>query len=424
MRAPYINEFINRSGGIGGYKSVTHHLKDLFNKMAVKFSFNMSNSPVDLSVNNDSKKITRKVDINLDKALKNLSIIIENRGFRKCTVIIDKIDKFVSGEDYLTQKLYIESLLEVEDDLFNFKNISLKIFLRKDLFERLNFSSLGPDKVDDNTLTLKWELEEILRFIATRLFVSLRSKNVWEINDIFMFSDLSEYDLATQDGIATNYLTNLIKCHLPTLYSKLFNKKIQQTEMTLFEKLHRIIISKLFVEEIEHEDTNGNKDTIECIDFFLTHFLDGNDSCTPRYILFFLKELISECNKYYSENLQSEVVSKYRNKDLVWDLFSSPMVYKSYRKSKERYLNHITGMDNNWKPHLKKLLSKLKNKKRFDFNWIQTNITFKSDPETEAEEFLAFLSVIGFFKTDQYNQDIKKRSYKLPVLYAPSKLSI
>ncbi|WP_159098545.1 hypothetical protein [Thiorhodospira sibirica] len=50
-------------------------------------------------------------------------------------VIIDRIATFVAGENYDTQRDFIESLLEVDDDIdASYSSIGRKVFLRADLF--------------------------------------------------------------------------------------------------------------------------------------------------------------------------------------------------------------------------------------------------------------------------------------------------
>ncbi|WP_027710431.1 P-loop ATPase, Sll1717 family [Zooshikella ganghwensis] len=147
----YISEFIARTGGIGGYLSITARIKYLFEKVSLKIKAKLSDVPVDVELSKETEKATNRVNLNLDEVVANVAKIIKDRGIRRCTVIIDKLDKFVYGEDYKTQKNYIESLLKLEDDLYGVYQIGFKVFLRSDLYERLNFSALGPDKTADNT---------------------------------------------------------------------------------------------------------------------------------------------------------------------------------------------------------------------------------------------------------------------------------
>lgn len=191
----YIQEFLHRTGGVGGGLSITKRIKSLFDKFTLKIKSKLSDIPVDVELSKQSEKVRQQIAVNLDEAVSKISHIINGRNIRKCIVSVDKLDKFVAGEEYDTQRAYIESLLELEDDMYGIDEIGFKIFLRSDLYERLDFSSLGPDKAEDNTLRLVWSKEEIRKFIARRLFLALYHADIWTLRDILESSDMSDYHL-------------------------------------------------------------------------------------------------------------------------------------------------------------------------------------------------------------------------------------
>jgi len=410
----YISEFLSRSGGIGGYVSVVSQLKHLFQSVSIKLKARLSKAPIDIEVGKEATKSIKRIEINLDEVVDKISKVIHSRGYRRATVIIDKIDKFVSGEEYDTQRFFIESLLEVEDDLHSNKFISFKIFLRKDLYNRLNFESIGPDKAGDNTLKLNWGADEIRKFIALRLYHALSELKVWSIQDILGSTDLSDFSIKWYERIL------LADKKGGTLYKianfrKNFSKK-KRRQLSLYEKLDRTIIDKLFEHQLTHTNKSGSEESIECHDFFDTHFLDGNESCTPRYVLIFLKKLVEEANDFYSNSPNLIITPVLRNQDWVWDLFTANLVYDAYKVSKEEYLSHASKIDDKWTKCMMEMITKVEGKFDYDYEWVKNNIEFNGDDESLCS-FIIFLQVIGFFEVKKHNRDIKKRKYTLPILY-------
>lgn len=410
----YISEFIKRTGGLGGHLSILTRIKSLFEEVSLKIKAKLSDIPVDVEISKDAAKAVKRIELNLDEVLLKASRIIAASPARRCTVIIDKLDKFVAGEEYDTQRAYIEALLLLEDDIYAIQNIGFKVFLRSDLYDRLNFSSLGPDKAEDNTLRLIWSKEEIREFIAKRLYVALEDEKIWTFREIMDSSDMKDYGYRWYDTALREEKKSSFKYRCADLYRKVFGKK--RNKKALFEKIDLLIISKLFEKNLIHECSNGTKKTIENSEFFNTHFLDGNKSCTPRYILVFLKELIEEANEYYSNSPDVIVYPIFDGGDWVYNLFTEDLVYKSYLQSKEKYIRHVSKVDDRWTRHILELLENKDKRLTFNYKWISENINFENS-EVDAVTFLIFLQVIGFLQVKQYHQNVKKRTYELPVLY-------
>lgn len=412
----YLGEFLNRTGGQGGYLSVMARLKDLASKFSFKINAKLSDVPVDVELSKDSSKTTKRIELNLDAVIMHASRCIEKRGLRQATVIIDKIDKFVAGEEYQTQRSYIESLLQLEDDLYGEKKIRFKIFIRSDLYDRLDFSALGPDKAEDNTLRLVWSKEEIRSFLAKRIYNALAQRGVWDLDRIIESSDLSDYSLRWYERRLLKDKTIGVSYIAAHIYSKLLGRK--PNRRTLHEKVDLTVIGKLFFPELLHECPDGKKKSISYQDFLDTHFLDGNNSCTPRYMLVFLKELFEEANNYYLKSPNVIVTPVLHGGDWVYKLLTPELVYGAYLKAKEKYIRHIAKVDDKWAQNIAELLGKKSNKKTFDYKWIRNNITFVGDANDQALSFLIYLQVIGFFKVRKFDVDIRKRLFELPILYS------
>ncbi|WP_300523449.1 hypothetical protein [Alcanivorax sp.] len=411
----YIGEFLTRTGGKGGYQSILSRLRSLFENVSVTIKTKLSQSPIDVKLGQEAGKAKKRVEINLDSLMEKFEKALAERNIRRATILVDKLDKFVAGEDYQTQKSYIESLLEVEDDLFHQEFLGFKIFIRSDLYDRLDFSSLGPDKAEDNTLRLKWSKEEIRSFVAKRLYIALHECGIWDFQDVFASSDLSDYSLKWHEKILLNKEKEGIRYHIARIYSKFFGR--QRNTRPLYEKMDLIVVRKLFSNYLLHECEEGNRKSITPEDFLDTHFLDGNDSCTPRYMLVFLKEIIEEASHFYTRSPDIHVTPILSESEWVYQLFTPEISYKAYISSKEKYIRHVSKVDEKWADKIKIFLDRRGNKKNFDFKWIKSNLEFKKYDEEEAIMFMIYLKVIGFLKETKFETDIKKRQFEIPILY-------
>ncbi|WP_143870913.1 hypothetical protein [Catenovulum sediminis] len=293
------------------------------------------------------------------------------------------------------------------------------MFLRSDLYERLDFSALGPDKAEDNTLRLLWNREEIRAFVARRMYLALEDAGIWHMRDIFESSDMSDYQLRWYEKILLEEKKSGLKYKFSHYYNKFFGRK--KNKRTLFEKLDLLIINKLFNSKLLHECPEGKEESILNYDFFDTHFLDGNNSCTPRYMLVFLKELLDEANEYYFNSPNIHVTPVLESDDWVYNLFDPHLVYKAYVQSKEKFIRHVSKVDDTWTSHIMELLEKKGGKQTFDYKWVKRNIQFSDSENDQALVFLIYLQVIGFCKPVKYERDIKKRNFELPILYKTAK---
>lgn len=126
--------------------------------------------PKDTNPSDGKKEVIPKLDIDFYK--KEIQSFLENRK-ATCFILIDKLDEFAIKDDYDIQRLTLQGLLECERSYHGYKNIKLKIFLRNDLFKRLDFEKLGYDKIASRKIDLIWTDEDIRRFIAQRITYNL-----------------------------------------------------------------------------------------------------------------------------------------------------------------------------------------------------------------------------------------------------------
>ncbi|MFY8325384.1 P-loop ATPase, Sll1717 family [Pseudoalteromonas sp. ZZD1] len=408
-----INKFLTDSNSADSYTDIITKVKALVSNATIKLEANIADNPISFEAGLGDKNNAEQKKINLEEVQRAISKAIKERGFRKVTVIIDKIDKFVAGVEYRTQREFISALLDVDDDLASDEHINLKVFLRADLFERLDFSSLGYDKVTDNVVFLKWSKDETLRFLATRILTALKNSKIAHPEQLLQATDLTEFDLSKREKL-------LLNPKVPKFVKAWFSKKEKvERNTSLYEKCDKAIITKLFPRDSLHYCVE-KQDHIEIstFDFLSGHFLDGNNVCTPRYMLIFLKEVVNKVASYYEENPDQVSELVLVNKDWEWDLFKKNCVYEAYVSAKNTYVKNVGTLESKWTKNFEVFLAKKGNKTKFDYKWLRGNIPDIS--EKDAVDFISFLQVIGFLKISEAHPDVKKRGYELPILYKVS----
>ncbi len=404
-----VNAFLMNSSSSDAYSNIVNKIKNLISNANIKFEARIADNPITFEAGFSDKKNKQQKKINLEEVQRSISLVIKERGFNNATVIIDKIDRFVAGAEYITQKDFITALLEVDDDFSADKYINLKIFLRSDLFERLDFSNLGYDKVHDNVVFLQWSGDETLRFLAKRILIALRNARISEPEQLFQATNIREYELTMRERI-------LLHPGIPKFIKNLFYNKEMERGTSLYGKFDRAIITKLFPRNLIHySHLRQTYEEISTFDFINNHFLDGNDVCTPRYILIFLKEVVKKVASYYDDNPDQIPELALVAGSLEWNLFKKNCVYEAYLSSKNIYVKNIGTVETKWTNNFNVFLNKRGNKTNFDYKWIKANIP--DITADEAVDFLSFLQVIGFLKKIDANPDIKKRKYELPILY-------
>lgn len=408
-----INQFLIDSNSADSYSDIVSKVKKLISGANFKLEAKILDNPISFEAGLSKKNKTTKKKINLEEVQRSISGAINERGFERTTVIVDKIDRFVAGVEYETQKFFITALLEVDDDFATDDYFNLKVFLRADLFERLDYSSLGYDKVTDNVVFLRWSREETLGFLAVRIMIALKNAKIAEPEQLLQATNLSEFDLTRREKL-------LVSPKIPKFVKNFINKKEKaERETSLYGKFDKSIITKLFPRKSTHFCASKQVHEEICtFEFINKHFLDGNDVCTPRYILTFLKEVVEHVASYYDNNPDQYSELVLVEKDFEWDLFKKNCVYDAYVSSKNIYARNIGTVETKWTQNFNVFLAKRGNKTKFDFKWLRANIP--EITEREAVDFLSFLQVIGFFKISEPHPDIKKRGYELPILYKVS----
>ncbi|MCI5159879.1 MAG: hypothetical protein D3906_15930, partial [Candidatus Electrothrix sp. AUS1_2] len=188
-----LKDFLAQINFRGIHENIVEKFFNVLNIPQVTIRATVLSTPINVSV--DSKKECKNDDyMDLDNIIKICDSILSENNL-SCMVIVDNIDKLISVEEYDMQCSLVEGLLHVEDDIRRMKKIKCRIFLRSDIFDRIDFSGLGFDKTYDNTLELKWSDDEIICFLARRIMYVLGKFHLMTYYDVIMTTNLSDFQV-------------------------------------------------------------------------------------------------------------------------------------------------------------------------------------------------------------------------------------
>lgn len=407
-----LNSFLKQIKSREFDESIIGKLKGLLKDTALTIKTKITSTPITIEAQVSKDKISQKSSdvLNLDRLYKCVNDSISKRKINKILVIVDRIDTFVAGEEYDTQKEYIEALLEVDDDIdVSYPNIGRKIFLRSDLFARLDYEALGYDKVNDNTLRIEWSDFELVYFLANRILYGFKKQKLLTEYKILRSTNLDDFHFSIERFVLFSFIPLYLKKK-----SAVFSSIHQERDASLLERLNKAIVTKVFPRTLVHKDSTLDEKEICVFDFLLSHFKDGHEKVTPRNLLAFLKQVVETTSTYYEENPDQEVHVNEIDGDWEWELFKKKCVYEAYCKSKSGYIRNLSKVSNEWTPYFAAFIGKRGNKKTIDYNWMRNIINLD---EEQVVSFLAYLNHIGFLSILEPHPDPKKRKYRIPIIY-------
>lgn len=393
------------------YDSVTGSITPSF---SVEPSANASSNGIEISdkeITQISKRLRKFIDKNTNYAV---------------TVLIDKIDDFVVDIEYEEQLKNVQALVECAND-YRFPEIKVKLFLRLDLFNRLNFERIGYDKIYSQTTTLEWSKEDICQFVARRLIYNFSENEIPIKLDI----DLNALDL---DLELRNQLINLaqssdevflkrIKTFTDQLILKakaqwaIINKTSHTARKTnLTQEISLTVISKIFPRKTNHLNIKCKKELLNIDDFFASHFKFGSDNPNPRLVLMFLNNVFELANRYYYNNTDLRILEP--TSDNCYELILKDHIDEAYKNLQITGRKTVANFNTSWKRNIDQFFSNLGVPSKcsgLTINDIKEKAKFELD-EDELRRFIAFFSHIGLFITENPNSPLESRKFEIPTL--------
>ncbi len=350
--------------------------------------------------------MTKKVCIYTIK--EKLNIILQENKI--CLwIMIDKLDEFVLRKEFDIQKKLLRGLIITESLYSNLSNIFLKIFIRSDLFYRLDFSSvsIGYDKILSRKVDFKWRPQEIRRFIAQRIAFNLMKV----LNLKYLSITVKGHEIKLTKSDISDLTTDKLIQPLNSINRKLFKNKDSRDgiKISITDELSKMIITKIFPRKVDHYDENGKNQRIDIFQFFDTHFNLIDKNPTPRSILRFLDLCMEKTKDYFRENYETIELDKNEEYPLVKRI----CFREAYGSLIEEICQDIINSSKDLKHYVKKILQLKGRKRRFTF--LQFKDMLKIDNET-LEEILNYLRHMGCLKCI-YNdpKNPEKRKYEFSI---------
>ncbi|MGJ0516532.1 MAG: P-loop ATPase, Sll1717 family [Methylomicrobium sp.] len=389
-------------------------------------NFYASIEPSTYSSSQDSSKtITISIDDYKDKINKFL-----NKNKAVIYILIDKLDEFVVKEEYDAQKKAIQGLLHCQRGYINYTNIKLRLFLRTDLFYKLDFQALGYDKVKAKTVELKWSPENMRQFIARRVLYNLANViNIRKIEVLLEEENLSAKPrrISQKYPILSKYVRKIP--FFIGLYKALYrgiehlNKSIRKMDardarkINLNDALSRCLIKTIFPSMVDHKNNQKVKKREDIFIYLQTHFSLASGEPTPRIILMFLQKSLEYTRRYYKSNPDIHSIEIDKNNE--YPLILRDCMYSAYEDLKFEVWETCSNISDKWKPLIEEVRSGREKflKNPLSYSEIKRILKIICDDEKELREFLAFGAHIGLLETSNSRTDYTKRTYKLPILF-------
>jgi hypothetical protein len=371
--------------------------------------------PSSETTNNEGAAILR-----LGEYRKYLERFLHERN-KKIFMLVDRLDDFVANEDYETQKMLLQELLATQRTYREkCQRIRVKLFFRTDLFERLDLTSLGPDKVISRCINLSWRSADIKRFLAQRTGINLikalgMSGFEFQIDEDSFFVQREHLALLRESKLIRTF-DPLNKSHWAKLrfLFKLALRKQQANAGRLtdsMDMLHSEIITSVFPREVEHRRANGEVQSIDLFKFLDTHLQFSHGQTTPRAVLLFLNICLQKAKQYYGDNPDIKELSKNSNNE--FPLFVKIIMPRAY----EEFQTQSWSIQYQWSKQWKELVAAIE---KFSVIGTFTFRDFKKKSnidDSRASQFLAFSSHTGLIRCRNDKDRLDDRIYEMPVLF-------
>jgi len=348
-------------------------------------------------------------------------VLIDNNI--KVYILVDKIDAFVIRDEYEVQKLALQGLLSTENSYCQFSHLRPKLFIRNDLYRHIDLREYGSDKIAARTMYLKWEAEDIRDLLAKRIVhnylyvLGMEHINVM-VAKSSLYLDKNSNDLLEEDGDekvnVVNRLSRYIKNkmeqsnhRIKCIFGSKSTLKLLARRVNFNDQVNVDIIKTFFGEKAEHYDVENKNEHLDIEKYLETHFNLSNMSTTPRMMITFSENCLSELRDYYEKNRDLD-------KNISFPLMGPELILKAYTSYKTKLWETIATESNCWKEAVFNLKSK--SKQECITARDLTAITATSN-ENRINEFISVVSHLGVIKCENKSVPFKERTYCLPILF-------
>ena len=379
-------------------------------------TFSISAPNPDNEPQSEEKKPVVKV-IDLQRIKRTIGQIA---GQLKSTIyiLIDHLDDFVAKEEYHTQKTMLEGLVRTCKGYDAYPNIRLKLFLRTDLYEKLDFSQMGGrEKIDQRCVHLVWSEQDIRQFVAERLQYNLKS--VYSISNLVAVIDKSSFYIRHQCETPPHGALHRL--------SRLFQSEEEANDLYderyihLRDGIYRMFIESFFPSRVPHFTSSGDTHEIGLFDYLQSHFQLANSECTPRHMLLFLQHLRRVAYSYYVANPDQ---ARIKVKDGRFPLFHPRHIMDAYFTVQSSMCDIFKGCITYypWQKKIDLFFQKRGHATSFSAAQLKKILRLR---EEELKDVLACFEHLRIMKCRDKTVSLQERIYDIPILlqfvYDPKK---
>lgn len=367
--------------------------------------------------------------IDLKEVKRKLTQVLVQKNI-ELRVLLDRIDEFVIKEDYEVQKKLLEGLMQCYRSYATSSQIKINPFLRTDIFNRLDISGLGADKILSKTIHLKWEKNDLRELIARRLYHNI--VEFLPIEGLYFEEDegrlhldpkyIEEEKLKLKNdnrNILTKWCSRNWNKFLRRFLVALRELNRRERKTNFNDAITTDIIHLIFPQKCDHLTINGKSEYINFIDFIDTHFLFSTHYSTPRVVIDFFEECLYQTRSYYAKNLDIGTIQ--RNSENEFELVKIECISRAYMKIKEKAWLSISRDASEWESKVNEFKSNLSSKKLIHFNDINKLDRWTNDHE--VTQFIAFLKHAGVLKCNNPHKTHSEREYDISILFQIPKVS-
>ena len=306
----------------------------------------------------------------------------------------------------------------------------MKIFLRVDLFKRLDFEKGGYDKISPQVVRLEWSSEDIFGFVARRLLYNyerLQIKTpVWGISTEMLDIDPTLREQARElFAKRPESISSLLKAIGKGLllisqmkWSNFRKTSHSERKTNSLDAVFFNIVNFIFPSKVLHLGASCKREEMLFRTFLVDHFKLGGDCPNPRLVLLFLNYTLEEAIAYYERNPDPACRALEPNEIGEYELILKEHILRGFRKLQETARETVTQLSLQWRNPVSRLFAGLavpKNCTGLTIDQLQKLTVWEGDKEA-FRSFVAFYSHAGLLVAENESVRFEDRRFSLPLV--------
>lgn len=335
-----IKEILQAEGLLPAGFSLARALKSVLDYISSKFHFSSIETGVELDPLTGLPKFTGKISLgtpsererklgitSVEELLAQVNAILAKSN-SKVWVVLDRLD-VVFEEDRNVERVALRSLFRTYNDFFSLDNVSLKIFLRDDIWKTISEGGFREASHFVRRVDLTWNRNSLVNMLVRRL-VALK-----------VLLECFSLDPAQMLGVFSRQVV---------FFNSLFPEKIN-----LFGGLQKDSLDWIMFSTKDGNGINTPREVIELLNFARDHEmsrLERGENVARANILFGQEAMFAGIRKVAKYKLEQTLFSEYPE----IKKFVDPL----YNRKRHRYgVADLTAMWKQGRPEVQKIAAKL-----------------------------------------------------------------